>query len=321
MESLVLNHHRAPGDIVTMTALVRDIHVAYPGRFRVSVQTSCPELWYGNPYVVPRRKSEPAKWVQLSYGEGIGRSARENIHFLTAWHHNLAKQTGIEVPLTLPKPDLHLKPSEEARIVDGRYWLILAGGKTDFTTKHYVYARHQKVVDALRGMGIAVVQGGSADRGHYHPRMAGALDLVGKTTLREFMRLIAQADGVICTITAAMHIAAAFDRPCVITGGGREAWWWEGYTNDNQFGPVASGKVKVPHRYIHTIGLLDCCKTRGCWLNKVTSDEKDEKRSYCRRPKAVEGGQRVPECMAMISPQNVIEGVVSYYADGTLQAP
>lgn len=319
MESLILSHDRAPGDIVTMTALVRDIALTYPGKYRISVETTCRDLWKYNPYIRPRNKDEPGRWIRLSYGESIKRASRECIHFLTAWHYNFHKQTGIQVPLTLPKPDLHLGPDEHQRLVEGRYWVILSGGKSDFTTKHWVYSRHQKVVDGLRGLGIPVVQAGSDERGHYHPRLAGALDLVGKTTLREFIRLIAQADGVICTITAAMHIAAAFDRPCVVTGGGREEWWWEGYGNwGNQFGPIASGKVKVPHRYLHTIGKLDCCRFKGCWKNKVTADEKDGRNSYCTRPVRAENGQRVPECMDMITSENILEGVLSYYLDGTL---
>lgn len=320
MERLVLNHDRCPGDIVTMTALVRDIALTFPGRFQISVDTPAKDIWKHNPYVQPREKEKPVRWVRLTYGEGIKQASKECVHFLTAWHTNFAHQTGIKVPLTLPKPDLHLSPEErETRLVAGRYWVILSGGKHDFTTKHYVYGRHQQVVDALRAMNIPVVQAGAADRGHYHPRLNGALDLVGKTTLREFMRLIAQSEGVICTITAAMHIAAAFDKPCVVTGGGREEWWWEGYTNAvSNFGPVASGKVKVEHRYLHTLGLLDCCKTKGCWKNKTSTDEQDGRKSYCRRPVRVETGQRVPECMAMIQTEHIVEAVHSYYRDGIL---
>lgn len=319
MERIVLAHDRCPGDIVTMTAVVRDLALAHPGRFRISVQTPAAEVWRHNPYVVPREPKEPARWVKLSYGDGIRRSGREAVHFLTAWHDDLAKQTGIKVPLTLPKPDLHLSEAERAApLVGGRYWVLLTGGKSDFTTKHWVYRRHQEVADALRAFGIPLVQAGAADDGHHHPALDGALNLVGRTSLREFIRLIAGSEGVVCTITAAMHIAAAFDKPCVVTGGGREAWWWEGYGNwSKAFGPAAS-EVRVPHRYLHTLGSLDCCKDRGCWKNKVTSDEKDGKRSYCKYPVKADGGQRVPKCMDMIRTEDVVAAVLSYYYDGTL---
>lgn len=320
MENLILSHDRAPGDIVTMTALARDIHKAHPGKYRISVDTPSRDLWKGNPHILPRVKDQVGRWVRLSYGESIRRANKECIHFLTAWHYDFEKKTGVKVPLTLPKPDLHLTPEEAAKpLVEGRYWVILAGGKNDFTTKHWVYGRHQRVVDAMRAMNIPVVQAGSSERGHYHPALDGTLNLVGKTTLREFVQLIAQSEGVVCTITAAMHIAAAFDKPCVVTGGGREQWWWEGYSNAvHNFGPIASGKVKVEHRFLHTMGLLDCCKFRACWKNKVTSDEKDAKGSFCKRPVHSETGQRVPECMDLITVEHVVEAVHSYYRDGLI---
>ncbi len=315
MEEITLAHTRAAGDIVTMTALVRDIHLTYPGRFAVSVQTTCGDVWANNPYIVPR-PNPPKKLLSLSYGESISRSSRECIHFLTAWHHDFQKKTGLRVPLLHPKPDLHLSEVEKNdRIVDGRYWLILSGGKTDFTTKHYVYSRHQRVVDALRQCSIPVVQAGAGS--DYHPVMSGALNLIGRTNLREFMRLIYQSEGVICTITAAMHIAAAFDKPCVVTAGGRESWWWEGYAPGPQFGPEAS-EVKVPHVYLHTLGLLDCCRQVACWKNKVSHAEKDSKKSYCHKPVVSESGQRVPECMNLIDPNHIIEAVMSFYKSGVL---
>ncbi len=321
MERLVLTHDRCPGDIVTMTALVRDLALTYPGRYAISVKTPARGVWSHNPYVVPEPADPkvPRRVIKLSYGDGIRRAGTTCAHFLTAWHTNFEKHTGVRVQLTQPKPDLHLGPEDEPRLVEGRYWVVLSGGKSDFTTKHWVYERHQAVVDGLRRTGIPIVQAGSKDSGHKHPRLTGALDLVGKTTLREFIRLIAQSEGVICTITAAMHIAAAFDKPCVVTAGGREEPWWEGYTNAySAFGAEASGKVKVEHRYLHTVGLLDCCRTRGCWKNKVLATESDSNKSFCKRPMRVEGDQAVPECMAMITVNHVIEAVWSYYMKGVL---
>lgn len=325
---LNFGRHYAPGDVVTATALVRDIALRYPNKFQVSVECSFKELLQHNPYLTrfPREELKNIESIRLDYGKGIKRSTTEKIHYLTAWHTDFTAKSGVEVPLLFPKPDLHLSPEEkETRLADGRYWVILSGGKSDFTTKHYVYSRHQEVVNALRKCGIPVVQAGAAETArsgrphHHHPILDGTLNLVGQTNLREFMRLIYQADGVICTITMAMHIAAAFDKPCVVTAGGREGWWWEGYVNSgNQFGPLASGKVKVEHRFLHAIGLLPCCADRGCWMSKVTRAEKDANKRYCHRPVQAESGQMVAECQAMIQTSHVIEAVMSYYEKGIL---
>jgi hypothetical protein len=126
-------------------------------------------------------------------------------------------------------------------------------------------------------------------------------------------RLIYHAEGVICPITAAMHFAAALQKPCVVIAGGREEWWWEAYVpGKGNFGPDLREEVQVPHRFLHTIGLLDCCRRKGCWRNTV-----DEGESKCKYPLDV-AGQRVPKCMVMISVEHVVEAVMSYYEDGTL---
>lgn len=320
MQKLILRHTRAPGDILVMTALVRDLALAHPGRFRVSVDTPATDIWRHNPYVVPIRENADGRVVTLSYGDYIPKAAREPIHFLTSFHSDFEAKVGVKVPLTHPTPDLHLTAEETAaRHVPGRYWVVLAGGKLDFTTKHWVYARQQKVVDAIRGMGLGVVQlgGRGSNPSHYHPKLDGTLDLIGLTNLREMMQIVAWADGVVCTITFAMHLAAALGKPCVVTAGGREQWWWEAYHRDNPgLAPVAH-KLQVNHRYLHTLGKLDCCRgPKACWKNKVLQSERDK--SYCVYPRMVEGGQTVPLCQDMITVEKVVESVISYYLDGTL---
>ena len=37
---LILKSFQSPGDIVMLTAAVRDLHAAYPGRFQTDVRTS-----------------------------------------------------------------------------------------------------------------------------------------------------------------------------------------------------------------------------------------------------------------------------------------
>jgi hypothetical protein len=111
-----------------------------------------------------------------------------------------------------------------------------------------------------------------------------------------------------------MHVAAALERPCVVLAGGREAWWWEGYCAENP-DLACDVRLKVPHRFLHTIGLLECCKAFGCWRNKILPLNGDK--LLCKRP-IVKPGQPVAECMEMITPQMVVNAVMSYYLDGTL---
>lgn len=323
-ERIVLTQRLALGDVVAMTALVRDLALAHPGRFAVLPQTPCMTLWQNNPHVTRFADRKGARHLSADYGDGIKKSALAPIHFLKAYHEGFEKKTGVKVPLLYPWPDLHLSPEEEQPLVEGRYWVVVAGGKTDYTTKLWAYDRYQELVDALRKFGIPVVQAGSREKGGpgrpgaVHPKLQGVLDLVGKTGLRELLRLIRFADGVVCTITLAMHVAAAFHKPCVVTGAGREHWCWEAYAACNKgFGPDLKEKTRIDHRYLHTIGLLDCCKSAGCWKNKVTPQEKDERRSFCKYPVRL-NNQTVPRCQDMIRTGHVLEAVMSYYKDGSI---
>ncbi|MHB1767003.1 MAG: hypothetical protein ACYCUV_04035, partial [Phycisphaerae bacterium] len=56
-QKLVLKTHLSPGDIVMLTAAVRDLHRAHPNKFLTAVETSASDLWENNPYVT---KFEPS---------------------------------------------------------------------------------------------------------------------------------------------------------------------------------------------------------------------------------------------------------------------
>ncbi len=319
---LVLTHKRAPGDTVVMTALVRDIALTYPGEFEVAVDTNAPAFWENNPYVVRlkdiKAHGAAVQQVRLTYGQGLKEQNTETVHFLSYFHRDLEAQTRIRVPLTLPYPDLHLSPEERSqRPVEGRYWVFLSGGKSDFTAKVWGVQAWRQTAQELIGLGIPLVQLGATIHGHWHPEIPGALNLVGRTSPRDWVRLIHHADGVICGVTGAMHLAAALQRPCVVLAGGREAWWWEAYVRENAGlgGLQTAQKLEVPHRYLHTIGLLDCCRRHGCWKNKVLPLNGDP--SICKYP-VIQPGQAVPKCLDLITPAHVVEAVMSYYEDRSL---
>ncbi|TXH12277.1 MAG: hypothetical protein E6R03_13230 [Hyphomicrobiaceae bacterium] len=321
-QHLVLAHNRAPGDIVVMTAFVRDLMLTHPDRYIVEVQTSAMDLWRHNPYVTVAKRRPGArpnvKYLQLDYGRGIRDQNYEPVHFLAYFHRDFERKTGVKIPLRLPYPDLHLS-AEERNVspLSGRYWVVLSGGKSDFTAKVWEAARMQRVADQLGALGLGVAQIGSNDSGHWHPPLQGehVVNLVGRTNLRDMMRLIHHSDGVICGITCAMHMAAALHRPCVVLAGGREAWWWEAYVRENKGLAPVQHELKVPHQFLHTIGLLQCCQNHGCWKNKVVAINSDKSLCYhpVQRPE-----QTVPLCLDMISETHVLEAVMKYYTDQTL---
>lgn len=60
MKKLILRNFQSPGDILMLTAAVRDLHVCYPGRFLTDVRTPCPDLWQHNPHLTPCARTSPA---------------------------------------------------------------------------------------------------------------------------------------------------------------------------------------------------------------------------------------------------------------------
>ena len=92
MEKIILRHQRAPGDILVMTAVARDLALTYPGRFHIAVDTTFRELWDNNPYIQRMPDKRNAKIVNLTYGSYIKVAGTEKIHFITSFHKNLKTQ-------------------------------------------------------------------------------------------------------------------------------------------------------------------------------------------------------------------------------------
>lgn len=331
MQTIILHNSWALGDTVCLSALFRDVHRAYPGKYRLLASGHYRNVfWRNNPDAEVAPDNAQGMFVKLGYQAGIREAGRgTKVHFLSWFHRAFAEKTGVEVPVTEPKGRIVLSPDEAAARPPGRYWVVVAGGKMDMTAKVWSAAYWQRAVDMLAAQGVRCVQAGGDFNRHFHPSLRNVEQYVGKTrSERQFFSLIAGAEGVICGVTAAMHVAAVFDKPCVVIAGGREEPWWEGYVNcwrETAFGP-ACAPVKVEHRFLHTVGLLDCKVgnlVKGCWRDRTVpvdqADHADPKRRdrLCLRPVEI-GNQAVPECLSLITPDHVVEAVMDYYEKGVL---
>lgn len=328
-QRLVLRHKYALGDTICFTGLVRDVHLNYPGQYDVLVDSHFREVWQNNPHArvitAKDRKTGPRiQTVDISYKQGILAAGRgDKTHMLPWYHRDFTEKTGIALPCRLPKGDYHLTDKEKEPIVEGRYWLMIAGYKTDMTNKAWWSHRYQEVVNALRKMGIWCVQAGVKHSNHRHPTLNNCLSMIGKYEhSRQFANLIYNADGVICPITAGMHLSACFDKPTVVLAGGREDPSWEAYSDVyGAFGPNCA-PVKTEHRFLHTVGALHCCEKKGCWKKRVVPIEpRDHKqphaRQLCLEPRHQQG-EDVALCMDMITVDHVMEAVMGYYEDGKI---
>ena len=299
-----------------LTAAVRDLHKCCPNKFLTDVRTPCPHLWENNPYLTPLDEKDPEVDILQCDYPLIHHSNRLPVHFIYGFMDFLNAKLGLQIRPTEFRGDIHISELEkswysqvcELAGEDLPFWIIVAGGKNDVTIKWWEHKRFQAVVDHFRGK-ILFAQVG--EQTHFHPPLNGVLDLRGKTDLRQLVRLMYHAQGVLCPVTAAMHLAAAVEvkggkpknRPCVVVAGGREPSQWEAYPH---------------HQYIHTNGALLCCDDGGCWKARTVplgdGDEKDRPENLC-----VDVVENLPHCMHMITPEEVILRITLYFEGGAVK--
>ena len=305
-----------------LTAAVRDLHLAHPGEFATDVRTACGGLWENNPYITPLSDEDPeVETIECEYPL-IHESNDHTVHFIHGFADDLEQKLGVRIKPTVFKGDIHLAPRERSWAAHFEdlaarslpFWIIVAGGKTDFTVKWWDPRRWQRVVDHFRDR-ILFVQVGEAH--HCHPELHGVVDLRGRTDLRQLVRLVYHAQGVLCPVTLLMHLAAAVpmkgaepkNRPCVVVAGGREPMQWEAYPH---------------HQFIHTNGAMLCCDQGGCWKSRTVplgdGDAKDDDLCIDVVESRMDGervGLPLPRCMDLITAEEVIRRIQLFFDGGT----
>lgn len=346
-KKLCLTNWQSPGDVLCLTGAVRDLHRAYPGRYITDVRTSAGAIWDHNPHITHfdgewvdigaamARDARPPKpleskgvlFLPMQY-PAVHKSNQASIHFCHAFHRELEALLNVQIECTEFKPEIFLSDQEKGWMsqvaelgVGQKFWIVDCGGKWDFTAKWPNPYKMQEVINHFTGRLVFVQVG---DNGNWHPHLSGCINLIGQTDLRQIIRLMYHASGVITPITFFMHLAAAVPtapgqppaRACVVLAGGREPAHWEAYPQ---------------HRFLSLQGSLPCCTPWACWKSRCTlvkdGDEKDT--SACTNfneyppPDAPLSKQkldvlRVAKCLDMISAEQVIGAIESYYKGGVL---
>ena len=142
MQRLILRSFQSPGDVLMLTAAVRDLHLAAPGRFRTDVRTSAPALWENNPHLTRLHETEAGVETLDMHYPLVHQSNQRPYHFLHGYCQHLEERLGLRIPVTRFAGDVYLTPEEREtpppgadRGVPERFWIVVAGGKFDFTAK------------------------------------------------------------------------------------------------------------------------------------------------------------------------------------------
>ena len=229
----------APGDLWAATPFLRDFAEARPGDV-LYVDTPYPEALLGNPHA---RIAERGARVDLDlrfrfacdrvedgrryYGVADPASSMRR-----AFYDFFRKETGIAIPPRTLAPEFYPDDFERrySPAPTGRPVCVLnAGHKLDIPVKFWGSYRFGKVVEALQDRVLFVQVGAARNDVDRHARIPGALDLVGRTTLRDLATLVYHADFVLTGISQLHHLAGIRcykPRHCITVAGAREPRNW-----------------------------------------------------------------------------------------------
>lgn len=239
----------APGDTVGVSAFVRDYTTAFPDS-RLSVNSCRADEIFAHDDRVTRIPPQTTP-ITLRYRPTIDAARTDpNRRYMYAAHDSFETVTGVRLPRGSAKPSLILSRDERTPPRQQPYAVVAGGSKADIATKQSPPELFREVVAKTQHLNW--VQVGRTDGVRIKDRqwlIPYTANLLGKTSVRELMRLIAHASVVLCHTSLPMLLAAAFDVPCIVVGGGRES-------------PSLFTGLGVT--YLDTLGQLDCCKLQAC---------------------------------------------------------
>lgn len=304
---------QSPGDVVMLLYGIASLHESCPGEFLTDVACPAREIFDHCPWITPLDRKDPDVHIVNADYPAIHRSNDHPVRFSTAFGEQIAIELGVRIQptkfhsLVTISDDEHAWYSGVHELLgrDVPYWVLNAGHKSDFTAKAWSFARYQEVVNRLPHVWFAQV--GAAE--HSHPRLEGpnVLNFVGKTDVRQLIRLVYNSFGVISGVSFPMHLAYAvpphprfnrMSRANITIAGGREPAHWEEGPN---------------HQFLHTCGMLSCCDMGGCWKSRVVplGDGDGKDKDLCLNPVQLDG-QWIGKCMEMISVDEVVLLVQKY---------
>jgi len=342
-------------DALLLTAAVRDLQIFSFGTYQVDVHTLGMPIWDHNPHLT-RLDWRSVPWdgesdlasneygfaerqtkiicydteiqvvVCSKRGHFPSSERLKNInsyHQIHAFGHDIANKLGLTNSLPIGEmrgvvtiSDIErgwISQVEEAGDVNN-FWLIVTGGPDAQSVRWWDTHRYQRIVDEFKGK-ITFVQCGL--EGEHHPRLKGVLDLVGKTDLRQIIRLMYHSAGYVGAPGFLMHLAAATpvrpferngrprpnSRAAVIISGGQEPYQWFAYEGQH---------------VLHVNGTLPCCEVGGCGKTRCEPPRRLEPNpeQLCEMPVQIGRGGVVPKCLDMVSVKMVIDRIKLHFEGG-----
>ena len=309
---LVLAHHRSPGDSLVLSAALRSLHLTYPGEYQVALDvTAGTELYQHNPDVthVGLDRAQAA-FHQIEYDQ-IHQSNQTPVTFMAAFCWHLGQIIGRPLELKTNRPHIVLGDEEklwcsQVQEILGKptkFAVVNAGTKRDYTVKGWGHQNYQNLINRTRDR-IQWVQVGTPNE--LHRPLDGVIDLIGKTSIRQLIRLVYHAEFCVGPTTLLQHIAAALERPYVAILSGME--------------PLSWSSPYPTQISLSTHGRLPCCRTQACWRSRVVplGDTTPAEASLCHMPVSI-GKEIIPACMSAVTVDRVAEAVEQVMTYGRIR--
>lgn len=318
-----------------LSVAIRNLKLSHGNKFFVDILDGTPSLWDNNPYLTPL---SPTDFNVIKINDIY--NPMENS--LMSFHHISSKYVQLFEDILNIKinnhdfmPNIFLSMEETKNDILDKYdidpsspfWIISNGGPSDNSTQWPNPEHMQEVVNTLCDK-ITFIQIGVEDEDvedepgsknvkNINFPLDNVKNLIGKTTLKEFIRLLYHASGVLTPPSFVMHATAAMQpknpmipyKPCVVIAGGKES------TNYNSY-PV--------HKYLSSIGTLTCCSNGGCKISTcqiLKDSELDGDTAVCYHPEKINTDVDlvIPKCINIIKPKTIIDAITSYYDGGILK--
>ena len=281
------------GDVLTMTTGIRDLKEQYKNKYLIKTQTNSMDVWANNPYL-DNYEGKPDIIIDSLLSLVTQSSKTNGLHLTQGTRLRLEEKLNIKIKQGECIPNLHLTKEEKNNTLGLQkpYWIINTDyGNQASETKRWSYSRFQEVVDRLPW--ITFIQTGLRQTNLFKLKGDNVIDFIDKTkNLRELFSLFYNCEGVVCLVSGNMHLAGAFRKPAVVIAGNNE--------------PVTFEKYSF-HRYLNSIGALKCSGDNGCWKCRING---------CAN--TVNG---IPKCKDMITSDDVVKAILSYYEGGRLSYP
>ncbi len=296
---LLIEQRLSPGDMLGgVVPLVESIHKQFPGEYLTDVAGTAADVFFAYSPHRTRLRS-PDRRFYAHYN--VNGSDQRSFSFAQAHCDHFSEVMKLKKPLInqTRKPSIYLTEQEREPIAElpAHYLVMTAGYKTDCDVKgkgsHLLWA---DVVEYCRSVGVEVLQVGERNSAHVHDPIPGAVDLVGRTSLRQLVRLVSQAVATLSSISLLTHVSAAFDVPnlCV---------------SSRESHDFAMYRTTIP---FHCIGLLSCASGEaagGCWRNTLEPVLVNGKPrgDHCALPVIQEDGSMVPTCTNVVRQSGAVQ--------------